>query len=191
MNGASDSKFVTRNWNIVNDQSNANYSEGNEIIYSTEVLKSNLCDYNDAYILVRSGISVIGHIVAQVTFKNCSPSIRCITKIDGTTIDGAQDLYFVMATYNVLEYSSNYSKMTGSLRFYSKDEAANFNADITNNDAFKYFKYEDKLLGNTIADGGNRILKNIKIAALLEYLSNFLRSLEITLINCKVELKLK
>ena len=81
--------------------------------------------------------------------------------------------------------------MTGSLRFYSKDKAANFNADITNNDAFKYFKYEDKLLGNTIADGGNRILKNIKIAALLEYLSNFLGSLEMTLINCKVELKLK
>ena len=44
LNEASDSKFVTRNWNIVNDQSNANYSVGNEIIYSTEVLKSILCD---------------------------------------------------------------------------------------------------------------------------------------------------
>ena len=53
MNEASDSKFVTRKWNIVNDQSNANYDVGNEIIYNTEVLKSNLCDYNDAYILVR------------------------------------------------------------------------------------------------------------------------------------------
>ena len=79
MNGASDSKFVTRNWNIVNDQSNANYSGGNEIIYSIEVLKSNLCNCNDAYILVRSDISIIGHIVAQVAFKNCSPSIKCKT----------------------------------------------------------------------------------------------------------------
>ena len=83
MNEASDSKFVTRNWNIVNDQSNANYSGGNEIIYTIEVLKSNLCNCNDAYILVKSDISIIGHIVAQVAFKNCSPSIRCITKIEG------------------------------------------------------------------------------------------------------------
>ena len=53
LNEASDSKFVTRKWNIVNDQSNANYDVGNAIIYNAKVLKSNLCDYNDAYILVR------------------------------------------------------------------------------------------------------------------------------------------
>ena len=60
LNEASDSKFVTRNWNIVNDQSNAIYSVGNKIIYSTEVLKSNLCHYDDANILVRGDISIIG-----------------------------------------------------------------------------------------------------------------------------------
>ena len=48
LNEASDCKFATRKWNIVIDQSNANYNEGNEIIYNTKVLKSNLCDYNDA-----------------------------------------------------------------------------------------------------------------------------------------------
>ena len=53
LNEANDSKFVTRKWNIVNDQSNAKYGVGNEIIYNTENLKSNLCDYNDAYIFVR------------------------------------------------------------------------------------------------------------------------------------------
>ena len=58
MNEASDSKFVTRKWNIVNDQSNANYDAENEIIYNIEVLKSNFCDYNDAYILVRGDITV-------------------------------------------------------------------------------------------------------------------------------------
>ena len=61
LNEASDSKFVTRKWNIVNDQSNANYDVGNEIIYNTEVLKSNFCNYNDAYILVRGNITIIGY----------------------------------------------------------------------------------------------------------------------------------
>ena len=60
LNEASDSKFVTRNWNIANDHSNANYSVGNEIVYSVEVLKSNLCDYSIAYILERGGITIIG-----------------------------------------------------------------------------------------------------------------------------------
>ena len=49
---------MTRKWSIVNDQSNANYGVGNEILYNTEVLKSNLCDYNDAYILVRGDIAI-------------------------------------------------------------------------------------------------------------------------------------
>ena len=71
LNDASDSKFVTRKWNIVNDQSNAYYDVGNKIIYNTEVLKSSLCDYNDAYVLVRGNITIIGHQVAQVAFKNC------------------------------------------------------------------------------------------------------------------------
>ena len=57
---SSDSKFVTRKWNIVNDQSNVNYGTGNEVIFNTEVLKSSLCDYNDAYILVRGHITIVG-----------------------------------------------------------------------------------------------------------------------------------
>ena len=61
MNKAGDSKFISRNWNNVIDQSNTNYIVGNEIIYSTEVLKSNLCNFNNAYILVRGGITVTGH----------------------------------------------------------------------------------------------------------------------------------
>ena len=194
MNQASDSKFVTRNWNIVNDQSNANYSVENEIIYSTEVLKYNLCDYNDyndAYVLVRSNTTIIGHIVTKAAFKNCAPFIKCITKIDGTTIDDAIDLDLVMSMYNLLEYSSNYSDTTGSLWFYSKDEGTNFNADIVDGNAFNSFSYEAKLLGNTVAHGGNGILRNIKIVVRLKYLSNFWRPLEMPLVNCKVELKLK
>ena len=114
LNEANDSKFVPRKWNIVNDQSNANYDAGNEIVYNTEDLKSNLCNYNDAYILVRGDITVIAAPETQVAFKNCAPFIKCITKFDVTTIDDAEDLDLVMPMYNLIEYSSNYSETTGS-----------------------------------------------------------------------------
>ena len=80
--------------------------------------------------------------------------------------------------YNLVEYSSNYSEATGSLLFYSKDEATSFNADIANNNNFKSFKYKAKSLENTEAINANRILKNATIAVQLRYLSNFWRSLE-------------
>ena len=82
-----DSKFVSRNWNIVNDQFDLNYSVGNEFIYSKEVLKSNCSDYNDASITVRDNITTIGQNVTQVVSKNYTPLIKCITKMDRTTID--------------------------------------------------------------------------------------------------------
>ena len=95
LNDANDYKFVTRKWKIVNNNSKANYGTGNEITYNTEVLKSNLCDYNDAYILVRGDITVTAADATQVTFKNCAS----FTKIDGTTIDDAEDLDLVMPMY--------------------------------------------------------------------------------------------
>ena len=64
-----------------------------------------------------------------------------------------------MLMYNLIEYSSNCSGTTGSLWFYSKDEATNFDADIGNNNAFKSFQFKAKLLESTIADGNNSILK--------------------------------
>ena len=78
------SKFVTRNWNTINDQSNANYSVGKEIIYSIEALKSNICDSNNAYIPVRGNITTTGHSVTQVPFRNFPPFIKCIAKNDET-----------------------------------------------------------------------------------------------------------
>ena len=67
--------------------------------------------------------------------------------------------------YNLIAYGSNYSETTGSLWFYSKDEAINFNADIVNNNnSFKSFEYKTKLLGNIVADGENGILKNARTA---------------------------
>ena len=96
-------------------------------------------------------------------------------------------LNVVMSMYNLIEYSSNYSETTRNLWFYSKDEATNFNADVANDNNFKSFKYKAKLLENTEADGVNGILNSATIAVLLKYLSNFWRSLEMPLINCKVE----
>ena len=78
---------MTRKWNIVTNQPNANYDVGYEIISNTDVLKSNLCDYNNAYILVKGNINVIGGNGHQVEFKNCALFTACITKIDGTAID--------------------------------------------------------------------------------------------------------
>ena len=94
-NESNDSKFLIIKWNIVNDQSNATYDIGSEIIYDTKVLKSNLCDYNDASILVRGDITVTAAPATQVSFENCAPFTKCITKIDGRTIDDAEDLDLV------------------------------------------------------------------------------------------------
>ena len=86
---------------------------GNKTIYNTEVSKSNLCDYNDAYILVRPGITIVGRkLKTEVAFKNCLSFTKCITKIDETTKDDAEDLDLVAPIYNLLEYSSNYSDTT-------------------------------------------------------------------------------
>ena len=81
LNEAINSKFMTRRWNIINDQSNPNYCVGNEIISNTEVLKSNLCDYSDAYILVRADIAAVAVHVTQVAFIKCAPFAKCIPKM--------------------------------------------------------------------------------------------------------------
>ena len=98
---------MTRKWNIVNGQSNTNYSTWNELIFNTEVLKSSLEDYYEVYILVRGNITIVEDNATQVAFKNCAPFVKCITKIDETAIDIAKDLDLVMLIYN--------SDTTGSL----------------------------------------------------------------------------
>ena len=73
MNESNDCKFVTRKWYIANDHSNINFDERNEIIYKIEVSKSNLCDYNDIYILVGGDINVTVAPATQVSFEDCAP----------------------------------------------------------------------------------------------------------------------
>ena len=102
-----------------------------------------------------------------------------------------QNLDLAMPIYILIENSSNYSETRGSLWFYLKDEANNCDADTANVNNFNCFEYKTKLLGNKVANGANGILINPTIAAPLKYLSTFCRSLEMPLINCKIELKLK
>ena len=126
-----------------------------------------------------------------VAFKNCTSFINCITKVDETTIDDAEDLDLVMPIYNLIEYNSNYSYITGSLRFYSKGEATNFDADVGDGNNLKSFSYNAKLITKPVADGNNSTLINAKTAVPLKSLSDFWRLLKMPLINCKVDLKLK
>ena len=191
LNEASDSKFLSRKWNVVADNSKANHAVGDNIIYNTEVLKSDLCDYNDFYILVLGDITITEDNGHGVEFKNFAAVTKCLTEIDGRTIDDAEDLDLVRPMFNFVENSSNYSEIKGSLWFCSKDEATNFSADIGNDDIFKSFKCKAKLLGHTAENGADGILRKPTIAVPLKYLSNFGRSLETPLIECKVELELE
>ena len=119
------SKFKTRNLLEINDESRGTYA-GNSIKFKTTILRSNLCDYADAYILVNGRITITGagaDAAARqaderdkgVTFKNCAPFTKCISRINNTDIDNAQDIDIVMPMYNLIEYSDNYSKTSGSL----------------------------------------------------------------------------
>ena len=190
LNEANHSKFLTRKWNIINDNSKANYVVWNEIIYKTKVLRSNLGDYNDVYILLRGDIAIEdSYLATKVAFTNWATFTKCITKIDETAIDDPESLGLVMPMYSSIEYSSNYSKTTVSLWFYSEYETNNFNAVIVNTNNFKSFIFKSKSLENTEADVAFR--ENATTAVPLKYLSTFWRSIEILLANCKVDLKLK
>ena len=168
-------------------ESNGNYSKDEEIKFLTRSLESNLCDNSDAYILVTGNITVAGgNANTKVAFKNCAPFKRCRTEINETFVDDADFINIAMPMYNLIEYSDNYSDTSGRLWNFKRDEIIN-NADVTNDNNAPSFKYKANLIGNT---GEDRIKNGVKIAVPLKYLSNFWRSLEMPLINCKVELSL-
>ena len=114
------SKFATRKWYIINDQNNTDYGKGNEdsttVKFETKVIKSNLCDYSEAYILVTGNITVTGGDAnTRVAFKNCAPLTKCITQINDEHVDNPDSLDIIMSMYNLTEYSDDYSDTSGSL----------------------------------------------------------------------------
>ena len=191
------SKFRTRSWIEINDESRGAYNVNSQIKFKTTMLKSSLRDYSDAYILVKGTITVnntaaqgagANNINKKVIFKNCAPFTNCISEINNTQIDNAKDIDIVTPMYNLIEYSDNYAKTTGSLWQYCKDiPARNDNDEIIVfdvNNVTDSFNIKVKITDRTGNDG----TKNVEIMVPLKYLSNFWRTLEMPLINCEVNL---
>ena len=139
------------------------------------MLSSSLCDYADAYILVKGKVTFTwpgNYATARwadeknkgVIFKNYEPFIKCISKMNDTEIDNAHDIDIVMPMYNFIEYSNNYSKTSASLWEHYRDEA---NDDLANSESFKS---KVKIAGNTPALGNT---KDAIITVPLKYLRNF------------------
>ena len=208
------SKFITRQYIEVSSLSNT-YNENKSIRFKTPMLRSNLCDYSDAYILVKGTITVTAPGVNNnadnigdkrnrpLILKNNAPFVSCITRINGKLIEDADDLDIVMSMYNLLEYSKNYRKTIGSLYDYYRDELSD-DADNNNFDNIKVvnsntFNYKNKIIGNTYnlnaGDDGYDVNKNgtqeVELTIPLKYLGNFWRALNIPLISCEVSLELK
>ena len=173
----------TKYWAEINDESRGTYIEDNKIRFKTSMLRSSLCDYSDAYILVKGTITIENKVAwdqptnaakKKVIFKNYAPSTNWISRINGTQVDDAHDLDVVMSKCNLIEYSDNYSKTSGILWEYCWDQPA------LNNGGIFYFTAD-----NTITDSsnievkvtGNDGTKNVKIMVPLRYLSNFWRTL--------------
>ena len=120
------SKFRTKNWVEINDELKESYSTGSAIKFKTTKLRSSLCDYSDAYILIMGTITITGagdNDAAKqldernkgVIFKNYAPFTKSISWINSTQIESAQDIDIEMPMYNFIEHSDNYSKTSGSL----------------------------------------------------------------------------
>ena len=184
------SKFKTKNWVKVNDESRGTCNFNSQIKFKTTMLKSSLCDYSDAYIIVKGKITITGtgnDAAARqadegnkgVAFKNFAPFTNRISEINNTQIDNCKDIAIVMPMDNLIEYSHNYAKTSGSLWQYYRDEPNDNLADSAS------FNSKIKITGKTPNNGNE---KNVEIMVPLKYLSNFWRILEMPLVNCEVSL---
>ena len=149
------SKFATRKWYIINDQNNGQCGRGSEnestIKFETKVIKSNLCDYSNAYILVTGDINFADAAAnTNVAFKNCAPFTRCVTHINDENVETAENLDIITPMYNLIEYSDNYADSSGSLYQFKRDESPTNDDGNPLNVAFgnsTFFKYKASLFG--------------------------------------------
>ena len=178
------SKFRTKNWVEINDESKGAYNVNSQIKFKTIMLRSSLYDYSDGYIIVKGKITITGEgddAAARqaderdkgVAFKNCVPFTNCISEISNTQVDSAKDTDIVMSTYDLIEYSDNYAKTSGNLWQYFRDEP---NGNLADSESFKS---KIKITGKT---PNNDSEKDVEIMVPLKYLSNFWRTLEMPLI---------
>ena len=196
-----DSKhFATKQWYIINDENNTNYGVNKDtgannpdtIKYDTTVLKPNLCDYAEAYILVDGIIRATNAVNStRLALKNCAPFTKCNLGINDEHVENL-DIVMVMPMYNLIEYSDNYQDSSATLYQYKRDEPPHNNVNLTADNSTS-FKYKVNLLGNIDAanpDNARVGRLNVKIVVPLKHLSNFFKSLEMPLINCKIKLNL-
>ena len=168
-----DLKFQTRKWYINNDQINGQYDKGDEndstIKFDTAVIKPNLCDYSDAYILVTGNIAVVnGNNDTKVCFKTCSSFIRYVKHLNDEHVETAENLDLIMNLYNLIEYSENYEQSSRSLWQYQRDvqniTAARNIGNFNTNDSSS-FKYKSSLLeGLTTTDAAANVNPDIAYA---------------------------
>ena len=149
------SKFRTKDWVEMNNESIGAYNVNSQIKFKTTMSKSNLCDYSDAYILVKGTITIreTGADAAArraderckgVAFKNCALFTNCTSEINNTQVGNAKDIDIVMPLYNLIEYSDNYAKTTGSLWQYFRDDP---NDNLADSESFQSkIKITGKLL---------------------------------------------
>ena len=189
-------RFITKNWVEVHDQSGSaddRYKPNKQIRFKTSMLRSDLCDFSDAYIVVKGTITVTNPdnnvYDKKLAFKNNAPFVSCISEINNTLIDNAEDLDVVMPMYNLLDYSKSYSKTTGSLWNYYRDEpnsglgGADNNINYSIKDS-KSFGYKTSVTGKL--EGNNT--EKVEIVVPLKHLSSFWRRLDMPSINCEINL---
>ena len=126
----------------------------------------------------------------RLALKNCAPFTKCNLEINDEHVDTAENLDITMPMYNLIEYSDNYQDSSATLYQYKRDEPPEANAinDLTT-DTSSSFKYKVSLLGNPVLDS-NITKRSVKVVVPLKYLSNFFRSLKMSLINCKIKINL-
>ena len=193
-------RFITKKWIEVHEQSGSaenRYKPGKQIRFKTSMLRSDLCDYSDEYIVVKGTVSVTNPVNdaydEKLAFKNNALFISCISKINNTLIDNAEDLDIVIPMYNLDEYSKNYSKTSGSLWNYYRDEPNSGSGGDDNDIHYSIkgsnsFDYKTSITGKL--EDGNRRKEGAEIAVPLKHLSNFWKTLDMPLINCEVSLTL-
>ena len=167
-NDSEPQKFAVNDQNSGGNNPYGNGDDGTTIKFETKVIKPNLCDYSDAYILVTGNIqNKIANSV--VTSKNCALFRTCDVTFNDEHIERAEGLDIVMPMYNLLEYSDNYQDSTGSLYQFKRDEPPDDNANVAYNTTS--LGYKSKLISGT--DDNN--VNNVKLVVPLKYISKFFR----------------
>ena len=161
-------KFTTIKWIEIFDQSNGTYNPNKDVIFKTPQIRDDLCDFNDAYIVVAgkinatySNLPVYNDIPdnvnnpKKVSLKNSAPSFSCILKINNQLIEDVQDLDIVNPMYNLLYYSKKLKKTTGSFwNYYPDMPSSDYDGDNERTRVYypiinsKSFNYKNKIIGN-------------------------------------------